>query len=299
MHRNSRQGRTHLGEPNVRRENSSVEGGLTEYTCTICGKIKKVKTPHEHVYGDWQFSSTPHWQIANCGYYTGHNGIRGPQSAHEYVDGVCKDCGIKDPSVASVGLAFTLQDDDTYYVSGIGTCTDVYIVVPSVYEGKAVTGIAQSAFSGKSTLRSVYLPDSVKTVGNNAFKNCYGLNSVRFPDEMTDIGEWAFYNCSLYTLTLPTKGLSELKSYAFSENSELLDIYIPDNIKTIGREAFYYCDAVEELRLPETIESLGVGSFKDLRALSSVTIPKGITELPESVFENCYGLTEVDIPNWI
>lgn len=288
------------GEPNVKREPTDLRGGLIEYTCTVCGRIKKVTSPHEHIYGDWQFTPTHHWQLTNCGNWSDHNGISGPQSEHEYVDGVCKDCGIKDPSVASIGLEFTLQEDDTYYVSGIGTCTDVHIVIPSVYEGKAVTGVADDAFQGKNALRSVYLPDSVKIVGNNAFKNCYNLNSVRFPDDMTSIGEYAFDDCNLYTLTLPTKTISEIKAGAFSQNSAyLLSIYIPDNITKIGNHAFEGCRLVEELRLPETMESLGESCFANLRALPSVTIPKGLTELPGYVFYYCYELTEITIPNWI
>lgn len=288
------------GEPVVKRDPTHVDGGRTDYTCTVCGKEKQVLTPHEHIYGDWQFSPTAHWQIANCGYYTNHNGIRGPQSAHEYENGVCKSCGIKDPSVASVGLEFTLQEDGTYFVSGIGTCTDVHLVIPSVNEGKAVTGVASGALKSKYTLRSVYLPDSVKTVGDTAFQNCSNLNSVRLPDDMISIGERAFSGCRLYTLTLPTNGLTEIKNYTFSSNYEyLLSIYIPDNITTIGEGAFYYCRAVKELRLPATMKSLGVGCFEELMSITSVTIPQGIKELPGRVFAKCEELAEITIPDWI
>lgn len=288
------------GEPVVKREPTDLQGGRTEYTCTVCGRIKQVDTPHEHIYGAWQFAPSYHWQIANCGPYTGHDGIRGPESPHVFKEGYCKDCGIKDPSVASEGLEFTLQEDDTYYVSGIGTCTDIHLVIPSTHEGKPVTGVADDAFRYKSALLSVYLPDSVKTVGNSAFYKCSRLNSIRLPDDMTRIGEYAFSGCKLYTLTLPTKGLSEIEKYAFSENYEyLLSIYIPDNITTIGERAFYYCREVKELRLPETMASLGESCFEDLQKITSITIPKGIKELPKNVFAKCYGLTEVTIPNHI
>lgn len=288
------------GEPEVVREPAHVDGGRTDYTCTVCGKIKQVLTPHEHVYGEWQFAPTYHWQLANCGPYTGHNGIRGPESPHVFVEGYCKDCGIKDPSVASEGLEFTLQEDGTYFVSGIGTCTDIHLVIPSTHEEKPVTGVANEAFRSKGKLRSAYLPDSVKTVGDSAFSGCYQLSSVRLPDDMTSIGEKAFSGCRLYTLTLPTKGLTEIKKYAFSENYEyLLSIYIPDNITIIGEGAFYYCRKVKELRLPATVKSLGVGCFEELEAVTSITIPKGIKELPERVFKNCYELTEVTIPDCI
>lgn len=273
---------------------SHVDGGLTIYKCT-CGAKKEVTTPHEHTYySDWLYSPTAHWQLVSC---SAHNRIWGTQNSHEYVDGFCKDCGIKDPSVASEGLEFTLQDDGTYYVAGIGTCTDVHLVIPSVYDDKAVTGIAIDAFKRKSTLLSVYLPDSIKTVGDRGFAYCYSMHSVRLPDEMNSIGEEAFSGNSLYTLTLPTKGLNEIKKKTFASCSSLLSIYIPDNIKVIGDEAFSYCSNVTELRLPETMDAIGVKCFYSLK-ITSVDIPNGLKELPEQVFAGC-PLTEVYIPDGV
>lgn len=282
------------GTPFVERDSSHIDGGLSRYSCTICGKTKVVTTEHRHVYKDWYFAPAYHWQVANCSYSV-CNGIRSPQSAHEYENGACKDCGIKDPSVASSGLEFTLQEDGTYFVSGIGTCTDVHLVIPSVNEGKAVTGIANGAFKGNRSLRSVHLPDGVKTVGDMAFQNCSSLNSVRLPEDMISIGESAFSYGNLHTLVLPTSGLNKIEKYAFQHNQNIINLYIPDNIKTIGEKAFYECTGVTELRLPETMTALGVQCFAGLN-MTSVTIPNGITELPKGVFASCDGLTSVTVP---
>ncbi len=80
----------------------------------------------------------------------------------------------------SVGLAYTLNGDNTYWVSNFGDCQDSEIIIPSTYQGKAVTGIAQEAFAYTETIASVYIPASVKKIQANAFLLCMNLEKVTF-----------------------------------------------------------------------------------------------------------------------
>ena len=64
----------------------------------------------------------------------------------EYSDKIVATGGGSDSG--SEGLAYELRDDDTYAVVGMGTCTESDIVIPSSYNGKAVTEIAIDAFAG-------------------------------------------------------------------------------------------------------------------------------------------------------
>lgn len=72
------------------------------------------------------------------------------------------------------------------------------IVIPSTYKGKAVTALADNAFS-EAKVKSITIPDSVTSIGNSAFKSCSNLTSVVIPDGVTSIGNQAFYNCSSLT----------------------------------------------------------------------------------------------------
>ncbi len=100
----------------------------------------------------------------------------------------------------SQGLAYTLNGDGvSYFVSGIGTCTDLAVVIPAIYEGLPVTAIGAEAFSGNKTLTSVVIHDSVTSIGAFAFAWCTKLTSVVIPDSVTIIGALAFYNCSSLT----------------------------------------------------------------------------------------------------
>ena len=88
----------------------------------------------------------------------------------------------------SEGLAFTLSDDESYYiVSGIGDCKDTDIVIPNKYKNLPVTEIGARAFYDCPSLTSVIIPDSVTTIGAGAFSFCKSLTSVTIPDSVTSI----------------------------------------------------------------------------------------------------------------
>ena len=54
-----------------------------------------------------------------------------PAIGHNFVDNVCTNCGKRN---ASEGLRFVLNDTkDSYTVTGIGTCQDTDIIIPSTH----------------------------------------------------------------------------------------------------------------------------------------------------------------------
>lgn len=81
--------------------------------------------------------------------------------------------------------------DGTCTVSGIGTCTDTDIKIPSVYDGEKVTGIGDEAFFDCRNLTGVTIPNSVTLIGDLAFGGCDSLTSITIPKGVTIIGEKA------------------------------------------------------------------------------------------------------------
>ena len=115
---------------------------------------------------------------------------------HDHVYGAdnrCTVCG--DEWEYTEGLTFTLSTDGkSYLVSGAGTAKG-NIVIPYGYQGKLVTGVADSAFAN-GTLTGIELPTSVTFVGKNAFFGS-ALAFVTLPATITAIGESAFDGCTL------------------------------------------------------------------------------------------------------
>lgn len=100
----------------------------------------------------------------------------------------------------SGGITFTSNGNGTCYVSGIGTCTDSDLVIPSVSpSGDKVTSIGESAFKDCSSITSVSIPDSVTSIGASAFRNCTSLTSVNIGSWVAAIGNDAFNSCTSLT----------------------------------------------------------------------------------------------------
>lgn len=78
-------------------------------------------------------------------------------------------------------LEYVLNSDGkTYSVAGIGACTDENIVVPSVIGDKLITGIADGAFKGCTTIKSVTLSSNISSIGAEAFSGCTSLKTIYF-----------------------------------------------------------------------------------------------------------------------
>ena len=114
-------------------------------------------------------------------------------------------------------------------VDGVMTVTDFdettaildenggYIVtIPAMYEGVAVTAIADGAFKDVDSIVTVFIPKSVTTIGAEAFMNTVNLTNVTIaPGGLSVIGRSAFENSGFTTIALPLANLTDVQPYAF------------------------------------------------------------------------------------
>ena len=188
--------------------------------------------------------------------------------------------------------------------------------------GNSVTSIGDYAFCRCSLLTSITVPDSVESIGDGAFNTCSSLASVTVGNGIKSIGSSAFTGCgaNLYTVqenlryvninknpyflltgasntNLSTYNINKdtkiIASGAFSNNTTLTAVVIPDGVIGIGTSAFRECSKLGSVVIPNSVTEIGEGAFYLCTRLKSVTLGKGVTKIADEVFRYCYILADV------
>ena len=192
-------------------------------------------------------------------------------------------------AASSSDLTFSLNEDGkSYSVTDCKESANGSLTIPSTYNGKTVTTIADFAFSGCSNLTSITVPDSVTTIGNFAFQKGYSLKTVTLGNGLNTIGYSAFMSCmKLTNLTIPAN-VSSIGGFAFADCSGLTSVTIGSGVTTIDSSAFSGCTSVTDVYYignKEQWNKISIG--RDNSALTDATIHYAqyakITKQPTSV----------------
>ncbi len=99
--------------------------------------------------------------------------------------------------------------------------------------------------------------------------------------ESLSTGAFLMNQIGMYGNTLGHNGISAL---VFEENSSL---------KTIGNYAFTGNSGLTTITIPESVTSIGEYAFSDCNGFYVITIPHSVTSIGNNTFQNCYGLVEI------
>ncbi len=184
-----------------------------------------------------------------------------------YSCAVCGGAKVEATQLFSEGLEYGLIDDEAHYqVEGIGTCTDVDIIIPEEYNGKPVTEIAREAFFGSENIVSISVPDTIVKIGDKAFSKCENLSNVTMPD-FVEIGLDVFRGSINVEINVKhTLDYVEAKAPTCDE---------------AGNIAYYYCETCDEFYADADGEE---------RIYEVVVAPSH--EFVEGVCNNCYRFQE-------
>lgn len=176
----------------------------------------------------------------------------------------------------SQGLTFLSNGDGTCAVTGIGTCTDDELVIPSKSsDGDKVVSIADSAFES-TKIRSVTLANSVTEIGIKAFDNCRRLEKVDLGKSLVKMGSYAFSGCDLITeIELPSTFLEFVKSVG------------SDGEEYGGSGTFNGCTKLAKINIPKGVKAIYYNTFADT-ALTEVTVE---ASFPYAILDFTFGLS--------
>lgn len=248
-----------------------------------------------------------------------------PPLEHNYENNVCANCG---EFLGSQGLEYTLsKDGKSYSVMGIGSCIDVEVVIPEIYQELPVKSIGGTAFRGCNSLISIIIPNSVTSIGSFVFSDCDNLVSVKLPHGLTSIAHSMFLSCdSLKNITIPDS-VTSIEMQAFHSCSSLESIRIPDKVTSIGSSSFYNCSSLKSIMIGESVASIS-NAFYGCNSLGTITvseknikyhskdnclietlnnglilgcknsiIPGYVASIKGGAFQGCSTLTNMEIPN--
>ena len=255
---------------------------------SIVACSEKTEQPHQH---NWQDATCVAPKTCkDCG------ATEGEKTAHNFVDGACINCGEKAPG--SAGLEYT-QYDNTMAVTGVGTCTDTEVIIPSTYNNLPVTAIDNLAFLACETMESITIPEGVTSIGDRAFQDCVNLHTVKLPNGVEYIGELTFMNCEiLQEITLPAS-LTSLGDGAFRDCVSLYQMAIPEGVTYLGGNTFYGCKMLESVTLPNTLTTIGEAAFGFCESMKEIVIPASVSTMENDIFACCSSLESVTIPEGV
>ena len=89
------------------------------------------------------------------------------------------------------------------------------------------------------------------------------------------------------------EGVEEIGENAFSNQSQLEELYFPEGVEVVGQNAFYRCISLRSIKLPESLKRIESYAFLSCTSLEEITLPGGITKIGDSAFAGCRRLADV------
>ncbi|MBO5295776.1 MAG: leucine-rich repeat protein [Clostridia bacterium] len=152
------------------------------------------------------------------------------------------------------GLLFSSNGDGTCVLSGIGSCTDACVVIPTYApSGELVTAVAPMALYGCESMTALQIPASVTSIGSLAFADCKSLSYISVAAEnlaYRDV-EGVLYSADLSVLLLYPPMRAGTSLTLLSATTKISDM------------AFYRCINLSRIVYTGTAEqweSISIGS---------------------------------------
>lgn len=141
-----------------------------------------------------------------------------------------------------------------YTLTGMGTCTETDVVIPSVYAGEPVTGVVFGAFAHAVTISSVTVPQSVTHFDNGTFN--IQLAGLKLYYEGT-VEQWLAISFPLMTCNPCAYG-----AVLYIGNEPLKEVILPEGTRTVGY-ALYNIRTLERIVIPASVERIDAAGWSE------------------------------------
>ena len=225
------------------------------------------------------------------------------------------------PATEASYFTFTLLGDDTYEISSANGTLPSTVIIPSTYNGKAVTKIGFAAFENHTEIAQVIIPEGVTSIGSCAFEDCSSLTSVIIPESIVKIYTRAFNTSNSGNNSLKSVyfdgDIASWCNISFGEYANPLyfghnlyikedgkyelvtDLVIPDTVTEIKNYAFDGCKSLTSVSIGNGVSSIERDAFLYCSNLISIVIPDSVTNIGDYAFSDCISLTSVTIGNGV
>lgn len=213
------------------------------------------------------------------------------------------------------------EKSDSYIISGLLDKSKTRITIPSMIEGRSVTGIASKAFSMCSNLKECSIPYTITSIGSQAFSGCTSLESMRIPDNVLSVGNDIFLDCSSLKYVIVSWKENERPDgwssawlgsdnipVGYEDKRPVLEGNLEAIEFTLNEDGTAYIvsglnegyEDITEIIIPSEYKGLPVKEIKNgalwYSKLEAVFIEEGIEIIDDQAFENCIYLEEINIP---
>lgn len=194
------------------------------------------------------------------------------------------------------------SDGESYSVSKVIDTSVAKIEIPSVYNGKPVTGVSHYPFAICGNLTSLTIGSNLENINAYTFHGCFNLESISISKDNSKY--YSKGNCIVETasktlifgckISVIPDGVMTIGDSAFS-NSAITDISIPNSVISIGDCAFFHCGNLQSVRIGNGVIRIGRQAFDRCVSLTEIDISDSVQTIDELAFNGCGNLRKINL----
>lgn len=162
------------------------------------------------------------------------------------------------------------------------------VEVDGIYYNLDLTTLEATVTSGGRDVPANYYS------GNVVVPDSFVYGRREFKVTAVDYGAFT-WNSNLNSVTLPNS-IKTIGEQAFIRCENLTNVKLPDSITEIPRNCFNYCKKLKHIDIPNSVTSYGYGSFTECDSLGpTFVVGANVTILYGSNWSSCYALKKLII----